>query len=170
MATKAGILEQIGERSLLLPELINQGLAANDRLKFYLTLLQTAYAHASSAGGQLPDLRNEREAAGIADETLDAVVGNSRMLSPTVVHIPGAGAILERIFADVRQMLEPVATAAAMHVELAERSSIYARRLNERVARAPTATDDQITSSVIETFTRLTSNGHDTINQIVMAS
>jgi uncharacterized protein Yka (UPF0111/DUF47 family) len=168
MATKAGILEQIGERSLLLPELINQGLAANDRLKFYLTLLQTAYAHASSAGGQLPDLRNEREAAGIADETLDAVVGNSRMLSPTVVHIPGAGAILERIFADVRQMLEPVATAAAMHVELAERSSIYARRLNERVARAPTATDDQITSSVIETFTRLTSNGHDTINQIVM--
>ena len=33
MATKAGILEQIGERSLLLPELINHGLAANDRLK-----------------------------------------------------------------------------------------------------------------------------------------
>src|SRR4030095_12090032 len=34
------------------------------------------------------------------------------------------------------------------------------------LARAPT--DDQITSSVIETLTRLTSNGHDRINQIVM--
>ncbi|HEU5259508.1 MAG TPA: hypothetical protein VFU28_26160 [Vicinamibacterales bacterium] len=168
MATKASILEQIGERSLLLPELINQGLAATDRLKYYLILLQTAYGYAGSPGGHAPDLRTEREAAGIADEGLDAVVGNSRMLSPTVVHIPGAAAILDRIFGDVRQMLEPVAAAAAMHGELTERSAIYARRLNEQIARAPTATDDQITSSVIETLTRVTSNGHDTINQIVM--
>ena len=168
MATKAGILEQIGERSLLLPELINEGLAANDRLKYYLTLLQTAYAYAGSPGGQAPDLRNDREAAGVSDEGLDTVVGHSRMLSPTVVHIPGAAAILERIFADVRHMLDPVATAATMHGELAERSAIYARRLNEQIARAPTAADDQMTSNVIETLTRLTSNGHDTINQIVM--
>ena len=168
MATKAGILEQIGERSLLLPEHINQGLAANDRLKYFLTLLQTAYAYAASPGGQVPDLRNEREAAGISDEALDTVVGNSRMLSPTVVHIPGAAAILERIFADVRQMLEPVAAAAAMHGELAERAAIYTRRLDEQAARAPTGTDDQITASVIETLTRLTSNGHDTIHRIVM--
>jgi hypothetical protein len=168
MATKAGILEQIGERSLLLPELIHQGLAATDRLKYYLTLLQTAYGYAGSPGGHAPDLRTEREAAGISDDALDTVVGNSRMLSPTVVHIPGAAAILDRIFADVRQMLEPVAAAAALHGELVERSAIYARRLNEQIARAPTATDDQITSSVIETLTRVTSNGHDTINQIVM--
>jgi len=168
MATKASILEQIGERSLLLPELINQGLSATDRLKYYLTLLQTAYGYAASPGGHVPDLHTEREAAGISDETLDTVVGNSRMLSPTVVHIPGAAAILDRIFADVRRMLEPVAAAAAMHGELVERSAIYARRLNEQIARAPTATDDQITSSVIETLTRVTSNGHDTINQIVM--
>ena len=40
-----------------------------------------------------------------------------------------------------------------MHGELVERSAIYARRLNEQIARAPTATDDQITSSVIETLT-----------------
>jgi uncharacterized protein Yka (UPF0111/DUF47 family) len=168
MATKAGILEQIGERSLLLPGHINQGLAANDRLKYYLTLLQTAYAYAASPGGQAPDLRHEREAAGIADEALDTVVGNSRMLTPTVVHIPAAAAILERIFADVRQMLAPVAAAAALHGELAERAAIYTRRLNEQAARAPAGTDDQITASVIETLTRLTSNGHDTIHQIVM--
>ena len=168
MATKAGILEQIGERSLLLPEHINQGLAANDRLKYYLTLLQTAYAYAGSPGGQAPDLCNEREGAGIADEALDTVVGNSRMLSPTVVHIPGAAAILERIFADVRKMLEPVAAASAMHGELVERAAIYTRRLNEQAARAPTGTDDQISASVIETLTRLTSNGHDTIHRIVM--
>jgi uncharacterized protein Yka (UPF0111/DUF47 family) len=168
MATKAGILEQIGERSLLLPELINQGLAANDRLKYYLTLLQTAYAHAQSPGTQVPDLRNEREAAGVSDESLDAVVGASRMVAPTAVQIPGAGVIVDRIFADVRLMLEPIVIAAAMHGELEERSAIYTRRLNEQIARAPSCTDDQISAGTIETLTRVTSNGHDTIHQIVM--
>jgi len=165
---KAGILEQIGQRGLLLPELINQGLAAHDRLKYHLALLQTAYRYAGSHGAQVPDLRNEREAAGVFDQSLDYVVGNSRMVSPAVVYIPGAAAILERIFGDVRQMLSPLETSAAMHGELTERAAIYTRRLNEQIARAPSATDDQITSHVLETFTRVTSNGHDTINQIVM--
>ena len=40
MPTKVAIIEQIGEKGLLLPELVNRGLAANDRLKYYLTLLQ----------------------------------------------------------------------------------------------------------------------------------
>jgi uncharacterized protein Yka (UPF0111/DUF47 family) len=165
---KAGILEQIGQRSLLLPELINQGFSAHDRLKYYLTLLQTAYRYAGAHSAQVPDLRNEREAAGVFDQSLDHVVGNSRMVSPLVVYIPGAAAILERIFADVRQMLAPLETSAAMHGELTERAGIYTRRLNEQITRAPSASDDQITSHVLETFTRLTSNGHDTINQIVM--
>ena len=116
----------------------------------------------------MPDLHNEREAAGIEDDELDTVVGHSRMVSQAVVQIPGAAAILDRIFADVRQMLEPVSAAAAINGELTERLAIYTRRLSEQVARAPTATDDKISSSVIETLTRLTSNGHDTIHQIVM--
>jgi uncharacterized protein Yka (UPF0111/DUF47 family) len=168
MAMKAGILEQIGQRSLLLPELINEGLAAHDRLKYYLTLLQTAYRYAGSPGAQVPDLRNEREAAGVFDPSLDHVVGNSRMVTPIVAYIPGAAVILERIFADSREMLAPIETSAAMHGELAERAALYTRRLNELIARAPSANDDQITSHVLETFTRLTSNGHDTIHQIVM--
>ena len=168
MATKAGILEQIGERSLLLPELINQGFAAHDRLKYYLALLQTAYAYAQTPGGQIPDLRNEREAAGVTDESLDQVVGSSRMVSQTAVHIPAATAILDHVFADVRQMLEPVITSAAMHGEVAERAAIYSRRLDEQVARAPSSADDHITGHLIDTLTRLTSNGHDTMHQLVM--
>jgi hypothetical protein len=168
MATKADILEQIGERSLLLPGLINHGLAATDRLKYYVTLLQTAYAHAQSPGAHVPDLRNEREAAGVSEESLDEVVGASRMIGSATVHIPGARAILDRIFADVRQMLEPVTTAAAMHGELEERSGIYTRRLDEQLARAPACTDDQLPVSAVEALTRLTANGRDTIHQIAV--
>jgi hypothetical protein len=46
MATKSDILEQIGQRSLRLPELINHGLEAHDRLRYYLMLLHAAYAYA----------------------------------------------------------------------------------------------------------------------------
>ena len=168
MATKAGILEQVGERSLRLPELINQGLAAHDGLEYYLTLLQTAYAYAQSPGGQVPDLRGERLAAGVPDELLDQVVGGSHMITSTTAHIPGAGVIVDRMFLDVRQMLEPVTTSAAMHGELTERSGIYTRRLDEQVARIPAGPDDQITGGFIETLTRLTSNGHDTLHRLVM--
>jgi hypothetical protein len=155
MTIKADILERIGERGLLLPQLINQGLAANDRLKYYFTLLQTAYAYVRTPGGHVPDLRNEREAAGISDESLDQVVGASQMVSGGSVHIPGAALILDRVLLDVRRMLDPVATSAGMHGELAERSAIYARRLDEQVARVPPCTGDQINGSVLESLTRL---------------
>jgi hypothetical protein len=36
MPAKTAILEELGERALLLPRLIERGLAANDRAKFFL--------------------------------------------------------------------------------------------------------------------------------------
>src|SRR5215470_12603884 len=44
MPGKVAIIEQIGERGLLLPELIARGLVANDRVNYFLTLLQSAQA------------------------------------------------------------------------------------------------------------------------------
>src|SRR5262245_59467062 len=168
MASKVAILEQIGERSLLLPDLINRGLAANDRLKFYFSLLQAAQAYAQAATPQAPDLRGEREASGLSDASLDEVVGASRMVTHDTVHIPGVGGILEQLFADVRRMLEPIATAAASRGDLRDRATLYTRRLEEQSARAPAITDDQISANAIDSLTRLPSNGHDSLHQLVM--
>ena len=168
MATKSDILEQIGQRSLRLPELINHGLAAHDRLRYYLMLLHAAYAHAQSPEGPVPDLRNEREAADLPDKELDQIVGASHMVTRSIAHIPGSSEILERVFADVRAMLDPVTVSAAMHGELAERAGIYTRRFEEQVARVPPSGDEQMTASVIETLTRVTSNGHDSLHRLVM--
>jgi len=46
MSSKGQILERLGEHAVLLPELIGAGLAANDRAKLRLTMLQEALAHA----------------------------------------------------------------------------------------------------------------------------
>jgi hypothetical protein len=39
---KKSIVWELGEEELLLPELVNFALTANDIIKYYLTLLQTA--------------------------------------------------------------------------------------------------------------------------------
>jgi uncharacterized protein Yka (UPF0111/DUF47 family) len=168
MPTKAGLLERIGERSLLLPELINRGLEANDRLKYYLTLMQTAYVHAQAPGQEVLDLRSRREASGVSDPSLDEVVGASRMVTNSMVYIPGIASIIEHALGDARHMVEPIAAAAAWHTDLAERAALYGRRLDEQAARAPANIDDEVPTSTIDAFTRLPGNGHDSLHQLVM--
>ena len=167
MATKLDILEHIGQRSLRLPELINRGLAAHDRLRYYLMLLNTAYGYAQAPVGAVPDLRGERESADVPDPSLDQVVAGSHMVTGGAVHIPGAAEILAHVFADVREMLEPVTVSAAMHGELAERAGVYTRRFEDQVARIPAVANEHLTVGLIETLTRVTSNGHDTLHRLV---
>jgi hypothetical protein len=49
---------------LFLPELINRGLMARDKLKYYVSLLQAAHVYAQSPHHPAPTLRGEREASG----------------------------------------------------------------------------------------------------------
>ena len=64
MPAKIDILENLGETALLLPQLINQALTANDRVKYWLTLFQSARDHADHPTMDVPSLQREREAAG----------------------------------------------------------------------------------------------------------
>ena len=87
---KLEVVEQLGETALLLPELINRGLAANDRLKYYLTLVQAAVAHATQPQRPFSNLRAEREASGISDASFDDFVGYSRTQADGLVCVPSA--------------------------------------------------------------------------------
>ncbi len=49
MVAKVEIVERLGESAVLLPALIEQGLAANDRLKIRLTMLNPIRASAPRA-------------------------------------------------------------------------------------------------------------------------
>src|SRR6478672_10001496 len=168
MATKVGIIEQIGASGLFLPELINRGLVARDRLKYYLALLQSAHLFAQSPNHPAPTLRGEREASGISDPEYDQIVSASRALGDNVIRIPGAGVILENIFGDLRQMLQPLRAAAITQPEMRERFEIYQRRLDHHVAEAPPCHDDQLTAAAIDSLARRTENGRDSVNQLAM--
>jgi hypothetical protein len=156
------------EVGLFLPELINRGLSARDRLRYYVSLLQAAQSYAQVPHPPAPTLRAEREASGIADTMFDEVVGESRTIATGVVRIPGAGIILERIFNDLREMLQPLRAAAAAHPEMHDRLEIYQRRLDQEIAAAPPCEDDKLTSSAIEGLARRTQNGHDSVQQLAM--
>jgi hypothetical protein len=168
MPAKPPILEAPGERALLVPELVAQGLAANDRLNYYLSLLQAAQAHANAPLGPAADLRTEREASGISDPALDHIVESSLGRGNGTTYIPGARVIFDRLVDELRRMLMPLHAAGRTRADLRERGTIYERRLETLVAAMPTCSDDQVSSGTIAALTTLQRNGHDTVHQLIV--
>lgn len=164
MPVKHLMLEHLGEGSLLLPSLVNAGLTANDRVKYLLSLLQAAVRHADAPGGEVPLLRRERQAAGVADATLDQVPGECERAGAAGYRLPRAGEIEALALEAVEAMLAPV-TAAGLP-ELPAES--YARRL---AALRGVLGPSQPASLTPERLERLTSGlraGGDSLHLLVM--
>jgi hypothetical protein len=62
---KTQAIESLGQHRLMLPTWVKAALAANDRIKVYLTVVQEAAARASHPNRALPDLSAEIAAAGL---------------------------------------------------------------------------------------------------------
>jgi len=60
VTAKQEIVAEIGEAELLVPARIARSLAANDEVKYYLALLQTARSNADHPRVPAPDLKGER--------------------------------------------------------------------------------------------------------------
>jgi hypothetical protein len=100
MTEKTRILDSLNERTLLLPSLVNMALAANDRVKYRFTLLQTAQSHAERPEAPTTRLRSERMAAGVQDSQLDDVVDGSVRVDGGRYRIPMSPAIVREALAD----------------------------------------------------------------------
>jgi hypothetical protein len=136
------------------PSWINRSLAAADRVRYYLALLQAAAVHAQSPNQPTINLRDEREGSGIDNEALDAVVGNSRQLSPDVCLIPRANEIFDALSSDLRLMAEPLRIAAVADAELNERVDGYEHRVAEHLAQLPRNDDDHIPTRALDASSR----------------
>ncbi len=139
--SKDRIVATLGESELLLPDLVSRALAANERVKYVLTLLQSARSAADGETG-VPDLHEERIASGISDSALDSVVRASTRREDGGYTIDGASDLVNTAFRETEAMLVPLQAAGLDGAEpLAERL---------QALQAPTRPDgDVITSDAI---------------------
>jgi uncharacterized protein Yka (UPF0111/DUF47 family) len=108
MSQKTRIVDTLGERSLLRPTVINAALAANDRAKYYFTLLQTAVQRALRPDSRAPDLRRERLACGVDNDALDAVVAEAIADPDGRVRIADGGELVRALLGEIGAMLAPI--------------------------------------------------------------
>ena len=135
---KARIVGELGEHDLLLPAAVNEALAANDRAKYLMTLLQAARDHADHPDAPASRLEQERLACGIADANLDTVVESSRCEDRGVYHIPLASSIHQALVGEVRGMLAPLLVPPGREGEApAESGTAYNKRLQALLTQAP---------------------------------
>ncbi|MDK2830273.1 MAG: hypothetical protein PWQ75_25 [Methanolobus sp.] len=107
MVEKKTIIKELGENELLLPGLVNTALIANDKIKYYFTLLQTAKEKAEHPESELSDLRVERITAGEKDAELDTIVSSTVKLDNGKFIIPQSCRILNSIYYCIEEMIRP---------------------------------------------------------------
>lgn len=158
---KAQILSVIGETDLNRSAQIQAALAANERVKYYLSLLQLAMTRADHQERGVDSLRRERMSSGIADRALDELLSHTQRENGHY-RMPGAGAVMEQIFQDLRIVAEPV---------LAETNVLktaFADRLERLIAKLPKATDDVMDGGTIAEITRAGAGDEDSLHHLLM--
>lgn len=105
MTLKREIVAELGEAELLLPDRIARSLAANDEVKYYFALLQTARSNVDRPRVPPIDLKGERLASQVQDDFLDDVVAGARQDKSGGYRIPHAPELLRRIKVGIDDML-----------------------------------------------------------------
>ncbi len=161
MATKTSIIGELAEPALLLPQRLQDALAANDRLKFYFTLLQAAESHADHPQESPLDLTAERGDARLPAGELDAAVKQSRREAGGALHVPGAARFRQWILDDLAAMSAPLALASAPG------AADFAAREQKLALCLPQFTDDEVPAGVIAAMTSA-NRADDSLHVLVM--
>ena len=141
---KSQILAAIGESELQPAAALNAALAANDRVKYFFSLLQMALDHAEHPEHSAATLKRERNACGVDDPDLDGAVASARKVGKAC-RVQGVGKILARIADDMRLMAAPV---------LADNPDEFATRLESLRAALPEAKEDVVDPRAISANSR----------------
>ena len=159
---KSEIIEQLGQSDLLLPSVIGQGLAANDRVKARLSVLQAAARHARDPKAIRFDLTDECRIVGIDPGPMEMLVNRSSLLGGERIAAPGLGQLEAAIWDDVATMADAVAAGDA-----AEGDASRARLAAIKAANATSATDD-VALAQIAKLTGVTDDAGDSLHRLVM--
>jgi uncharacterized protein Yka (UPF0111/DUF47 family) len=154
MAAKTQIVDFLGDKALVLPALLDEAIAGNERAKYVLSLLQLAASNADNPQqAAAPTLRSEREACGIGDAAFDRSVAESVSDGHGNYHIPGARRLVAAFDEAMVAMLSPLALLADTSEQAAALHDEYRQRL-ERLTRArPAIVDDMVSQETIASMT-----------------
>ena len=157
MTLKREVVSELGDDELLQPELIAKSLVANDQVKYYFALLQTARANADRPQIPPPDLKAERTACEIAEDWLDNVVASTRKDDTGGYRVPQGPDLLRRIRSSIATMLECLPQA--------ERAPILARLAK---LENPALDDGAIPGELIAAITSGDPEAGDSLHLVVM--
>ncbi len=158
---KRDVLEELGERSLVLPTMVNAGLEANDRAKYFLSLLQAAKSRAEAPSEPWTSLREERLAAGISNPAFDEVVEQSTRVDVDLYFIPQASRIHQDLVTAIGEMLAPLIAAKVA-------GAPDATRLDPMVAGSPDLSGDRVSGAYLDRITSARREQCDSFHQLVM--
>jgi uncharacterized protein Yka (UPF0111/DUF47 family) len=156
---KTEVLAAIGEASLGGAAAVNAALSANDRVKYQLSLLQMAAAHADSPGQTPATMKRERIACGIDDTSLDSFTTAATRQGAAYL-MPGAGHLLDRVVQDIKTMAAPVIDAETPG---------FLARLDAALAAMPAAEGDLLDPVTLAAMGSATPpEGSDSLHRLVM--
>ncbi|MGX4773394.1 hypothetical protein ACWAUC_26760 [Bradyrhizobium guangdongense] len=109
---KTQIIEELGQGGILLPTLVAEGLAANDRIKVRMSALQAAAHHAREPDRPASDLSVESQTAGIAPAAIATLISGAHMVGQDRVAAPNLAKLMKEIQDDAGAMIRAVVAGA----------------------------------------------------------
>jgi uncharacterized protein Yka (UPF0111/DUF47 family) len=159
---KSQIIEQLGQADILLPSLVAEGLAANDRIKVRMSALQAATHHAREPDHPATDLQVECRAAGIAPAALATLIGGAHLAGDGRMAAPNLARLMKEIHDDAATMLRAVRAG-----KRAEGETMTARLAAIRTAGLLEAANE-IEIARVAKLTAVTEDDADSLHRLVM--
>ena len=159
---KSVIVKELGQSDILLPSLVAEGLAANDRIKLRLSALQAAAQHAREPNRPVADFAVESRAAGIAPAALVTLIGGAHLAGDDRIVAPGLAVLLKGIDGDAATMIRAVAAGDRAAGET------FDARLTALRAAGHLQVSAEIETARIARLTGVSQQGPDSLHRLVM--
>src|SRR6516164_5962065 len=116
---KSQIIRELGQADILLPALVTDALAANDRIKVRMSALQAAARHAQQPSLPAADFADECHSAGMPPGALASLIKGAHLAGQGRVSAPNLGQLLDDIHDDTAAMIRAVSAGNAVEGETA---------------------------------------------------
>lgn len=157
---KSLAVASLGQHRLMLPAWVKAALAANDRLKVYLSVLQSAWSHASHPDRDVPDLGPEIKAAGLDAAWLLDLAAAARRIDDDFC-VPDLPRLIECVAEDLDTMARPV-------LETMPSTEEPHRRVRQRLDWLRTLAGDRLGERQLDELTRGRRGEADSLHLLVM--